>query len=53
MAVIFFAVITPIGLIMRLVGKDILSLKIDKAAKSYWVLRSPPGPEPKSLINQF
>lgn len=53
MAVIFFTVLTPMGILLRLLNKDILKLKIDKSQKSYWVLRTPPGPEPKSLINQF
>ena len=36
MAIIFFSVVTPIGLIMRLFNKDILNLKYNKE-KSYWV----------------
>ena len=35
----FFLVITPIGLFARLVGRDFLSLKLDRAAKTYWVPR--------------
>jgi len=37
MAVIFFAVITPTGLIMRMLGKDLLRNKINKSYKSYWI----------------
>ncbi len=36
MALIFFMVVTPIGLIMRLIGKDLLNLRYNKS-KSYWV----------------
>ena len=36
MGIIFFIVITPIGLIMRLIGKDLLNKKIDKSLTSYW-----------------
>ena len=36
MAIIFFLVVTPIGLIMRLVGKDVLNLKFN-TKKSYWI----------------
>ena len=36
MALIFFAVVTPIGLIMRLLRKDLLNLRYNKS-KSYWV----------------
>jgi hypothetical protein len=37
----FFLVITPIGLITRLAGKDFLSLKLNRQAKSYWLQRDP------------
>lgn len=53
MGIIFFLVITPTGLIMRLFGKDILGIKLDPAAKSYWIEREPPGPDADSLKNQF
>lgn len=35
----FFLVITPIGLIARLTGKDFLRLKLDKTAATYWIRR--------------
>jgi hypothetical protein len=35
----FFLVMTPIGLMARLLGKDFLSLKLDRAASSYWLPR--------------
>ena len=49
MGIIFFLVVTPIGLIMRVFGKDVLNLKFDKA-KSYWIEKS--GPKSK-MKNQF
>ena len=49
MGVIFFLVVTPIGLIMRLLGKDVLNLKYNKN-KSYWIEKT----ELKSKMkNQF
>tara|TARA_Y100000590_G_C15196425_1_gene817008 strand:+ start:231 stop:629 length:399 start_codon:yes stop_codon:yes gene_type:complete len=39
MAFVFFAVVTPIGLIMRALGKDLLRKKYDKNIESYWILR--------------
>lgn len=39
MGFIYFLIITPIGLLMRLLGKDLLSVKLNKE-KSYWVKRS-------------
>jgi hypothetical protein len=35
----FFLVITPIGLIARLAGKDFLRLKLDRQARTYWIPR--------------
>ena len=53
MAVIYFAVVTPTGLVMRALGKDPLRLKYDPDAQSYWIHRDPPGPERESMRNQF
>tara|TARA_B100000900_G_scaffold403515_1_gene410702 strand:- start:458 stop:847 length:390 start_codon:yes stop_codon:yes gene_type:complete len=50
MALIFFAVVTPIGLTMRLLGKDLLNLKYNKKNKSYWIEKN--GPKSK-MKNQF
>jgi hypothetical protein len=49
MGVIFFFVVTPIGLLMRLLGKDILNLKYNND-KSYWIEKN--GPKSK-MKNQF
>ena len=53
MAVIFFGVLTPTGVLMRLAGKDPLRLRFDREAGSYWIHRTPPGPEPDSMERQF
>ena len=47
--IIFFLVVTPIGLIMRLFGKDVLNLKYNKN-HSYWIEKN--GPKSK-MKNQF
>jgi len=39
MAMIFFLAVTPTGMVMRLLGKDILNQKMKKSVKSYWVKR--------------
>ena len=39
MALIFFLVVTPIGIFMRLIGKDLLNKKYDKNISSYWIKR--------------
>jgi hypothetical protein len=52
LGIIFFVLITPISLIMRICRRD--ELKIKKSSpQSYWVDRSPPGPLPESFKNQF
>jgi hypothetical protein len=38
-AVVFYGMVTPIGLTGRLAGKKFLELKMDKAASSYWIRR--------------
>jgi predicted membrane metal-binding protein len=53
LGVVFFLVITPLGLLMRLAGKDPLRLKFARTDASYWIRREPPGPKPDSLTNQF
>ena len=49
MGIIFFFVVTPIGLIMRILGKDVLNLKYNKN-QSYWIEKN--GPKSK-MKNQF
>jgi len=39
LTILFFLVITPIGLLMRLFGKDLLQQKIEPERKSYWIKR--------------
>jgi hypothetical protein len=53
LGIMFFLVITPIGLLMRAFGKDLLRLQFDKRSSSYWIERLPPGPPPESLKDQF
>ena len=36
MGIIFFLVVTPIGIFMRILGKDLLNLKFNKSS-SYWI----------------
>jgi len=51
--VLFFVVVTPVGLIARFAGKDFLRLRFDQEATTYWIDRRPPGPSPESMRNQF
>jgi hypothetical protein len=49
----FFVVVTPVGLLMRLFGKRPLSLRFDARAETYWIERKPRGPAPESMRDQF
>ena len=53
MALLFYLTVTPIGLVMRLLGKDPVRLKFDRAAATYWIVRQPPGPPPETMRRQF
>lgn len=53
LAIVFYGVMTPVALLMRIAGKDPLRLKLDSSADSYWIAREPPGPPPDSMSNQF
>jgi hypothetical protein len=53
LGILFYGVLTPLAVVIRLTGKDPLRLKLDPAADSYWILRKPPGPPPDSMTNQF
>lgn len=53
MGFLFYATVTPMALLMKLFGKTPISVRFDRAAKSYWIEREPPGPAPASMKNQF
>ncbi len=53
LGLLFLIAVVPTGLFLRLSRKDPLRLKLDKSAKTYWQERTPPGPPPGSLKNQF
>jgi hypothetical protein len=53
MGLIFFGIFTPIAVLLRARGKDLLRLKFDRNASSYWISREPPGPAPESMKEQF
>jgi hypothetical protein len=53
LGVLFFLCITPIGIFMRLSGRDPLRRRYDADTESYWIIREPPGPYPDFFRNQF
>ncbi len=50
---LFYTAVIPTGLLLRLFGKDLLRLRRDPNATTYWIERRPPGPAPESMRNQF
>jgi ABC-type uncharacterized transport system permease subunit len=53
LAVVYFLVITPIGLVMRLAGRDLMLRRFaDKTVQSYWHRRQPSG-DPLSYFKQY
>tara|TARA_B100000989_G_scaffold292742_1_gene269123 strand:+ start:908 stop:1300 length:393 start_codon:yes stop_codon:yes gene_type:complete len=50
MALIFFGVVTPTGILMKIVGKDLLNLKKKKNKKTYWIKKEKLK---SSMKNQF
>jgi hypothetical protein len=50
MAIVYFVTVLPTGLIMNLLGKDLLKQKLDKNVKSYWIERTD---RLGSMKNQF
>lgn len=49
---IYYLVLTPIGLTLRLCGRDPMHRRLDRGAKSYWLPRTPRN-DLKSYFRQF
>ncbi|HEU0037957.1 MAG TPA: SxtJ family membrane protein [Verrucomicrobiae bacterium] len=49
----FFLVITPIGLVARLFGKDFLGLKLDRQGATYWIRRGQKSKAQANYERQF
>jgi hypothetical protein len=52
MGLLFYGTIWPTGIVMRMRGRDLLRLKRQPAADTYWIAR-PPGPLPETMKDQF
>ena len=53
MGVIFFGVITPFGVLRRLINRDPLKLRCNRRAATYWIKRGPGQPAPETMKDQF
>jgi len=53
LGVIFYGVFTPVGVAMRLAGRDAMTRAFEPRHRTYWVRRDPPGPPEDSFRNMF
>jgi hypothetical protein len=53
LTLLFFLMITPIGLVARASGKDFLRLKLDRSARTYWLAREQKSGQPAGYERQF
>jgi hypothetical protein len=53
MGLVFYGAVLPTGLVMRAMGKDLLRLELQPEVESYSIVRTPPGPAPKTMKDQF
>ena len=52
MALVYYVLVTPVGLVFRLMRRDPLDRELDPEAKSHWV-RRPPQPDASRYFRQF
>lgn len=50
---VFMGIIIPIGLLIKLIGKDLLHLKLDSNCSSYWIKRNDKGSKRKSMLREY
>lgn len=53
LSLFFYLILTPGGLVVRMLGKDLLDKRFDRSAKTYWRKRESTVFDPKRMENQF
>jgi hypothetical protein len=53
LALVYYLVFTPIGLVMRVIGYDPMKRRFDPEAATYWIARDPKASEAKRYFRQF
>jgi hypothetical protein len=53
LGLIFFGLFTPVGMVMRMWGRDAMARRFQPDLKTYWLERDPPGPADDSYRNMF
>lgn len=51
--VVFGLAVLPTGLVLRIMGKDLLRLRFEPDAETYWIERKPPGRADQQMKKQF
>ena len=52
MAIMYYGVITPVGIIFKIIGRDAMHRKFDPTSETYWIKRRPPD-SVKRYFRQF
>jgi hypothetical protein len=52
LAIVYYLILTPIGLLVRAIGRDPMERRFDRDAESYWVVRQPID-DPGRYFRQF
>ena len=52
LAIVYYLVLTPIGLVMKLIGRDAMQRKFEPQARTYWIEHNPGG-EASRYFRQF
>jgi hypothetical protein len=53
LGLMFYIIITPVAVGMKLAGRDILQRKYEPDLETYWQDKDPVGPPPKTMRNQY
>jgi hypothetical protein len=53
LGLVFYTTVTPIALLLRALGKDVLGRRWDGSRTTYWIPRVPPGPAGDTMRRQF
>ena len=53
LSVLFYIVLTPIGLFLKLIGKDVLNQRLNRSSGSYWIDRKEVEPVKGSYENRY
>ena len=53
LALVYYLVLTPIGLVMRVFGYDPMERRFEREVETYWIERGPSAVDPKRYFRQF